>query len=194
MSGASALLVIGIHREELPFGEAVAAGVDRGGIDVLAIPEGIAGRRPRPDECFRYAALHRELYLQLLRHVVGRYALMIDLHNGVDPHGPSADLYCGDDALRAALAEALRGRGGPPVRLIAMGAPARTGASATPYADTVIPERIFRNPAFRYVGIEIYLAQPGRGQPSEWAFARDLIEVVARATQPAAPLPRIVVT
>ena len=42
-------------------------------------------------------------------------------------------------------------------------------------------ERVFRSPAFSYVGMEIYLAHAGRGQPSDWTFARDLIGVVARA-------------
>lgn len=188
MAAPAVLLVIGIHREELPFGEIVAADLDRGEIEVLAIPEGLPGRRPRPDQHFRYATLHRELYLQLLPHVTGRHRLMIDLHTGVDPEGPCADVYCRDEGMRACLTSALARRGGPPVRLVGLG-PAQGSPTAVdpnaerlPYAATVIPERVWNNEAFGYVGLEIYLAQPGRGQPDEWAFARDLIGLVAQCS------------
>jgi hypothetical protein len=47
-----------MHREELAFGERVAATLARGnqprGLDVLRIPEGISGRQPRADQ--RYPA------------------------------------------------------------------------------------------------------------------------------------------
>ncbi|MCD6706526.1 MAG: hypothetical protein LT080_08755 [Thiobacillus sp.] len=54
MNRPRALLVVGIHREERGFGEAVAAGLDRRLIDVLVIPEGLSGRHPRQDQRFYF--------------------------------------------------------------------------------------------------------------------------------------------
>ncbi|QTR49291.1 FeoC-like transcriptional regulator [Candidatus Thiothrix anitrata] len=41
-----ALLVIGIHREERAFGEAVASSLDPTLFDVLVIPDGLSGQHP----------------------------------------------------------------------------------------------------------------------------------------------------
>lgn len=46
---APVLVVIGIHREELVFGREVAAGLAPDEAEVLEIPDGLSGRRPRPD-------------------------------------------------------------------------------------------------------------------------------------------------
>lgn len=89
------LLVIGVHREERAFGEAVAAGL-YGRVDVLAIEDGLSGRRPRPDQRFHYDTLHRALYRQLPAHAAGHYELLVDLHSGLDRAGPSADLICAE--------------------------------------------------------------------------------------------------
>lgn len=72
-AGPPVAVIIGVHREELAFGERVAEGLDPRRISVLRIPEGISGRRPRADERLRYDASHREMYLQLLPLLKGRY-------------------------------------------------------------------------------------------------------------------------
>jgi hypothetical protein len=104
-AGAPTVLLIGIHREELAFGRAVARGLDDPGIAVLEIPEGLSGRRPRPDQRFHYETLHRALCLQLLPHLAGHCRLLIDLHTGLDRQGPSADLMCADCGRRKKLWE-----------------------------------------------------------------------------------------
>lgn len=175
---APVLLVIGVHREELAFGQAVAADIDPARVAVLAIPEGLSGRRPHPDQSFHYDTLHHALYLQLLPHVVGRHRLLIDLHTGLDQFGPRADLICADAALRACLGAAIAARRGiaaHDVRLIALGGDG-TGAL---HARTVIPRQVWDNPAFRYVGLELYLPAHADGEPAARALARDLICVAA---------------
>jgi hypothetical protein len=170
LTRSHALLVIGIHREERAFGAAVASGLD--GVDLLAIPEGLSGRRPRPDQRFHYDTLHRALYLQLLPHVQEHHSLLIDLHTGLDPQAPAADLYSRDPeslARRLALAAALS----PAPRLYSLCHDRRL-----PSAETVIPWKIWGNPRFLYVGLEIYLAEPGAGRPVERAYARQLIEAL----------------
>lgn len=170
---ANALLVIGIHREELAFGRAVAAQVDRSRIDVLEIPEGLPGRNPRADEHFQHGKLHRELYLQLLPHM-RRYRMMIDLHTGLDESGPCADLYTRDPAR---LAPALRE---PAARLIQIGAE----GGQFPHGKTVIPPEVWQARDCLYVGLEIYLAKVGAGETAEQRFAHDLVETLAEAAQP----------
>ncbi|THF63253.1 hypothetical protein [Pseudothauera rhizosphaerae] len=182
-AAAPVLLVVGIHREELPFGEAVAARVDRGAVDVLAIPDGLTGRRPRPDQRFHHAMLHRELYLQLLPHVVGHYRLLVDLHTGQDRHGPSAELYCADEALRTCLAATIGRHPDDTVRatrIVPFAAAAKTpheAGHAPPHAVTVIPGEVWENAAFRYLGMEIYLPAPGAGSERAWLLADELIDI-----------------
>jgi hypothetical protein len=184
MGEPDVLLLIGVHREELVFGEQVAAGLDPGKVAVLRIGEGISGRRPRADERFHYDTLHRELYQQLLGHVRGRYRLVIDLHAGIDQEGPCADIYCADVALQACLKEATHHGARtamPNTRLVPLNAPGpgNTGDrdAQKPYAATVIPPRIWNNSQFRYVGVEIYLPRTGAAEGA-LVFTRELIALV----------------
>jgi len=173
MSLATTLLVIGIHREELAFGDAVAAGLDRRRFDVLRIPEGLSGRHPRPDQRFHFDTLHRALYLQLLPHIQTRHKWVIDLHTGLDPHGPSADIYCRDTLL---LVESLTKANSiqPAPRLISL-----LPEAAVPSAETVIPSEIWRNLRFLYVGVEIYLPETGAGRPGDRSYARALLNALS---------------
>jgi hypothetical protein len=176
MSRPATLLVIGIHREELAFGQAVAAELDPATVEVLTIPEGLSGRHPRADQRFHWDTLHRALYLQLRPHVRFHHRLLIDLHTGIDQAAPCADLYTRDTAR---LAAALAGREAiiaPPPRLIMLG-----GAAVEAGAQTVIPGEIWNDPGCLYVGMEIYLAEPGPGRPPEQRYARALIAALADA-------------
>lgn len=177
MSAAPVLLVVGIHREELAFGEAVAAQLDARRVDVLKIGEGLSGRRPRQDERFRYDTLHRALYLQLLPHVQPRHRLLIDLHTGLDPDAPCADLYSRDvEELAARLARA------PPLmpsapRLFALQPEGATEAPCAA-AQTVIPTEVWRNPHFLYVGLEVYLPEAGAVRAVDVDYARAIVDAL----------------
>lgn len=174
LSKAGTLLVIGIHREELAFGAAVAAGIDTGGIDVLKIPEGLPGRHPRPDERFQHDTLHRALYLQLLPHVRGRYGRLIDLHAGFDADGPSADIYCrAPECLPPRLLAAIQ----PAPRLVRLGAPAED--ARFPNGKTVIPEEVWQASDFLYLGLEVYLPKVGAGSTADHWYARQVIQALA---------------
>lgn len=172
------LLVVGIHREELSFGTAVAARLDRARIDVLAIAEGVSGRRPRADERFRYDTVHRALYLQLLAHIRPGHRMVIDLHTGIDSGAPCADLFSRDvPALAARLAPA-PGLPRQP-RFISLGGPA-AGTSA----ETAIPREIWDSRRFLYVGLEIYLPAPGAERAEDLDYARRLVEALAGPAGP----------
>lgn len=169
----AALLVIGIHREELAFGQAVAEDLDPERVEVLAIPDGLSGRHPRPDQRFHWDTLHRALYLQLLPHLRPHHRLLIDLHTGLDSRAPGADLYCRDPARLAALLDTAPSLE-PPPRLIPLG-----GTESGPRAATVIPPEVWRDPPCLYVGMEIYLTDPGAGREVEQAYGRNLISRLA---------------
>lgn len=167
------LLVIGIHREELAFGSAVAAGLDRQRIDVLTIDHGLSGRRPRADQRFHYDTLHRALYLQLLAHVRDHHRLVIDLHTGIDSGAPCADLFSRDIPRIAAVLARAQDLARRP-RLIPLGA-AQEGTCA----ETIIPEEVWNSTRFLYVGLEIYLPETGAGRAEDLAYARALIGTLA---------------
>lgn len=176
MNSPQTLLVIGIHREELVFGQAVARQLDPAQVAVLEIPEGLSGQPPPAARRFQYEALHRALYLQLLPHVLNRHRLLIDLHSGSDPQ-LGADLICADPALCACLRMALAGAerlAGVEVRVVPLG-----DESADLHARTIIPPQVWRNPAFHYLGLEIYLPEPARAWPDACALARELIAIAA---------------
>ncbi|MGV6476875.1 hypothetical protein [Azotobacter vinelandii] len=170
----STLLVIGIHREELAFGRAVARQLDPARVAVLEIPEGLSGQPPPAARRFQYETLHRALYLQLLPHVLNRHRLLIDLHSGSDPQ-LGADLICADPALCACLRRAVAGAGrlaGLEVRVVPLG-----DEGADLHARTIIPPQVWRNPAFRYLGLEIYLPEPSRSWAGACALAGELIAI-----------------
>jgi hypothetical protein len=164
--------VIGIHREELAFGAAVAARLDRSRFDVLNIPEGLSGQHPRPDQRFHFDTLHRELYLQLLPHIQPRHKWLIDLHTGLDPQAPCADIYCRETTgLADSLSKASKIQPAP--RLISL-----LPKDTEPNAETIIPPEIWRNPRFLYVGVEIYLQETGVGRLHEQNYALALLNAL----------------
>lgn len=192
MNAASVLVVIGIHREELAFGREVLGGLDPGEVDVLEIPEGLSGRRPLPDECFRHRALHRALYLQLLPHLDPGHRLLVDLHAGFDDAGPSADLLCAQASLQSRLALALEATSMPGcgeamttlrecVRVITL------DPRQPVHASTVIPEAVWNNPGFAYLGVEVYLPDDAQGRARGVVLARRVIRLAGRCAQDVLP-------
>jgi hypothetical protein len=178
MDIAPVLLVIGIHREELAFGRTVAEGLDPQKIQVLTIPEGLSGKRPLLDQQFKYNTLHQALYRQLLPSVQGRHTLLLDLHTGSDPAGPSADLICADADWRTALTAEIANHpelAKHDVRIVALGS-----KTTLPHAQTVIPKQIWNNSSFTYLGMEIYLPASTEGQLHACNLARELVKVVSK--------------
>lgn len=174
------LLVIGVHREELAFGDRVAGLLDSALIDVLRIPQGIPQAHTGTDGGFYSDTQHREIYLQLRQQVKGRYRLLIDLHSGLDENGRCADVFCRDERFLGCLA-ALGTGGTSRVRLIKIVASDQPTAAPTlsdiieADARTRIPRKIWDDDNCLYVGLEVYLADDGAGTPADWRLARELI-------------------
>lgn len=171
----TALLVTGIHREELDFGDRVAGLVDPEQIQVLRIAHGISNVCSSTGDQFYSDTEHREIYLQLHQQLRGLRGLLIDLHAGADEHGPCADIYCANASLLSCLARKLGPD--PRVRLVRIVDSPVPGddTHADALARTRIPRRLWDDPDRLYVGLEIYLAEPGEGGPADWNFTRDLV-------------------
>jgi hypothetical protein len=179
------LLVTGIHREELAFGDRVAALMDKERTQVLRIPEGISHSRTGTDDLFYYNTRHREIYLQLRQQVKGYYRLLIDLHTGLNDSGRCADIYCRDESILQCVAEGSRQAGiGDQLRTVKILADSESSDPPEDHqvievgARTSIPKQIWNNRAFIYVGLEVYLPEGGVGTEEDWRFACDLIESV----------------
>ena len=185
------LLVIGIHREELSFGECVADRIDRQRTDVLRIAQGISRQRNPQEARFYYTTRHREIYLQLRQQVRGRYELIIDLHSGINESGRCADVYCHDEALLDCLD--VKTHAVSPTHRVRLAhivadmnswyaSPARmrndAGHFSHAIAHTLIPEEVWDSRDFVYVGLEIYLNKGGSGTKEDWSYARNLIDLV----------------
>ena len=180
------VLVTGIHREDLGFGDRVSALVDADRIDLLRIPRGISRARSGPNDRFYHDAKHREIYLQLRQQVRNRYRLLIDLHSGVNESGRCADVYCSDEAFLARLdGRIVR----PPklcgVRLIKIISQAETVTRrerddvVARDARTWIPRKIWGTDRPLYVGLEVYLPRAGDGEKADWDYALDVIDRIA---------------
>lgn len=179
------LLVTGIHREELSFGDRVSALVDPARLDVMRIPRGIPQRRKGPGEQFYSSAQHREIYLQVRQQVKDRYRLMIDLHRGLDETGRCADVFCHDESfLRCLGARIEKLPGEYNVRLIhiissdARGVELNDDRVADAKARTWIPSKISLSKSPLYVGLEVYLPTDSDGKEDDWKFAHTLISEI----------------
>lgn len=183
-AGGGALLVIGVHREELAFGEGVAALLagqgDLRGLEVLRIGDGITGRHPRSDQRYRYELQHRAIYRQIRERAV-RYRLLIDLHRGDDDHGPCADVISADAGLLSCVrqrAAARLGAGGATLRTVQITADGRPPAAGATPAHTVIPPQVWDSHDFLFVGLEVYLPTAGSGGQRDWRFGADLVACI----------------
>ena len=179
------LLVTGIHREELAFGDHVCEQVDRGQIDVMRVPEGVSHARDGTGDEFYYTTKHREIYLQLRQQIRREYKLVIDLHCGKGGQGLYAELFCHDTHLMGCLTKQLSERSlENNVRLIEIIAEhkAQPGGAVVkledPKARTWIPQSVWDGRDFCYVGLEVYLQDGERGSPREWQFTCELIEMI----------------
>ncbi|MEE4638904.1 MAG: hypothetical protein V2J42_09220 [Wenzhouxiangella sp.] len=181
---AETVLVTGVHREELSFGDGVTRRCASNQIDVLRIPEGVPQRCRNVDQQFYHETRQRELYLQLHQQVKGRYRLLIDLHSGIDEDGPWADIYCRDAKLLERIGSRVDARKLTDrvrlVRIVDAHQPAilKRGQSAVDtQARTSIPAAIWAGGRPVYVGLEVYLPDQAATGDAE-ALACELIHCI----------------
>ena len=201
---SKAILVIGIHKEELAFGERVVELLDGSGIDVLRIEQGLSSKKPVFDDLFYYTTRHQEIYLQLRQQVKKRYDLLIDLHSGINESGACAEIFCKHvdllDCLKTVSKKCsdihcpLSG----PIRLTRIiedsgkiDDPAERNEEMDtkireqeyPFCLTVIPQAVWASQDFIYVGLEIYLPRPDAGTMEDWRFTAEIVGSILKCGQ-----------
>ncbi len=201
---SKAIIVIGIHQEELAFGERVVELLDGSGIDVLRIEHGLPSRKPVFDDLFYYTTRHQEIYFQLRQQIKKRYDLLIDLHSGINESGACADIFCKHvnmlDCLKTVSKKCsnihcpLPG----PIRLIRIIEDSekiddlaegnedwdtKIRNQGYPVCLTVIPRAVWASKVFIYVGLEIYLPRPDSGTIEDWQFAAEIVESILKCDE-----------
>ena len=201
---SKAIIVIGIHREELAFGERVAELLEESGIEVLRIEQGLSGKNPVFDDLFYYTTQHQEIYLQLRQQIKKRYDLLIDLHSGINESGACADIFCKHVDLLNCLKTvskkcsnircALPG----PIRLTRIienseeiddtaegnkETDTKIRVQGYPVCLTVIPQAVWASKDFIYVGLEIYLPRPDAGTMEDWQFTKEIVESILKCDE-----------
>ncbi|MBK1630423.1 hypothetical protein CKO31_06620 [Thiohalocapsa halophila] len=202
-SKAPSLLVVGVHREERAFGEAVAAQLPAADFDLLRIEQGLSGRRPGPDELTAYRRRHRALYAQILDHITPAHRMVLDLHTGFDEAGPCADVLCADTRLlrcveqqrmssRHDASPAPQGVRGvqlvdaePAVRPAVMEGVAAgpEPRERWPSLKPDIPHAVWCAGGFLYVGIEIYLPTTSQDSVVHARFGAAVVSAAAECAR-----------
>ncbi|GEM_PF-1706660 len=196
---AQTLLVVGVHREERAFGEAVAAQLPAADFDLLRIAHGLSGRRPDPDELAAYRRRHQALYAQILDYVTPDHRIVVDLHTGYDEAGPCADVLCGHvDVLRCIEQEAVTTPAGTPPAVETLRAvllvneqPAMSPTATTDgiLASTAeqrwsclkpdIPQAVWRTGRHLYIGVEVYLPTAADDAGADAPFGAAVVSAAA---------------
>ncbi len=182
------LLIIGVHVEELRFGERVAEGAKELGIDVLRIEHGLSNDRFLYSNLFYYDTFLRELYLQTHMQIRGNYSLAIDLHAGFNQVGYCADVFCKETSVLDCLNSVSQNRlirGSLLSKKVRLMKIVKDMAVRPKVADlsyllckTFIPETVWEGRHYHYVGLEIYLPRPGQGSREDWLFFSAPLSVI----------------
>ena len=185
-------LVIGIHKKELDFGRQVAANLPETDIKIVQIDQGLPQQESFNGRGYYYSTFHREIYLQVHQQVKNKIDLMIDLHTGINESGRCADIFCSDERLLSRIKKTLNkskvnlSENSQAVRLFeitTVSSEKHAASSSFPVCHTIIPGCIWESAPYSYVGLEIYLQEPGKGKQDDWHYGAGLVEVIIKAKQ-----------
>ena len=185
-SQMNAVLVIGVHCEELGFGLKAAQAVEDS-IQVVQITSGLSHEKSLYRSGFYHSTAHREMYLQLHQQLKGKANLVIDLHTGINETGRCADILSADThllrtmktRLDAAVHHPLSSPGEERLYQIIQPEGRKEEAEALFSAcHTIIPRQIWDGHEYTYAGLEIYLHEPGEGTPADYEYAAQLIRML----------------
>lgn len=188
----TSVLLIGIHKEELDFGDCVAQLTDPKAIDILRIPHGLENIESNTEGSFYAETQHREMYLQVQQLIKKQFQLVIDLHCGQSPDQMFAEIFCGDETLISRIDEQLAWNQCKKIaRIIRIisGKGSLQLCRDTPYpcARTMIPEQVWRSSSFKYVGLEIYLPKDDSDLRKTFELAISLIKVIQNCVSSSEP-------
>lgn len=185
-------LVIGIHHRELEYGQKVADLLIDSNIQMLRIDEGLPQQMEYGGKSFYYSTYLREIYLQVHQQIKNKIDLLIDLHTGINEAKRCADIYCNNirllDSVHDLLAKKDTNKRFPdsgPVHFIQI-TDKDTGneeGRQSPVCHTTIPRLVWTADEYRYVGLEIYLQDPGKGKEADWRYGSRLINTILKAAK-----------
>lgn len=185
----AATLVIGIHREELGFGRKVAAKAGST-VYVVQIDKGLTHEKSFYRSDFYRSAAHREMYLQLHQQLKGKANLVIDLHTGINESGRCADILSANTHLLHRMKAMLDAIDLHPLsppgkeRLYQITQPdehRQNKDTVFAASHTIIPQKIWDAHEYTYIGLEIYLHEPGDGSAADSDYAVKLIHMLCLA-------------
>jgi len=181
------VLIIGVHKAELPFGREVAKIVLRSklipNLKVIEIEEGLDQPHTFRDRKFFYNAFHKEIYLQIYQQVKNRHDLILDLHAGHIQEGRAAEIYSGSRRLLYQIEELKKNEKGPvskyPIDLFLITDRDEDTKKMPDVAicHTIIPKQLWRSDSQIYVGIEIYMEQQEKFKDADILFAAQVINM-----------------
>jgi len=181
-------LVVGIHKEELAFGQQVARLMEGNGVHIVMIDNGLSHDRSYYRSGFYHSTAHREMYLQLHQQLIQKkVALVIDLHTGINETGRCADILSANTILLKKIDLLL-----DKVEKHTFSAPGEERLYEITLIDekkkdmndsfsachTIIPQKIWDSREYTYAGLEIYLRDAGEGFTSDWEYAAGLIRML----------------
>jgi len=178
-------LVIGIHKKELDFGRQVAANLSETDIKIIKIDQGLPQQESFNNRGYYYSTFHREIYLQLHQQVKNKIDLMIDLHTGINESGRCADIFCNDEYLLEKIKKTQNKNnvnisGDSQVirffKITKVSLKKDAASSNFPVCHTIIPASIWESAPYSYIGLEIYLQEPGNGRQADWSYGAMLVK------------------
>ncbi len=180
-------VIIGAHREELAFGEKTTKGINKRGIEIIRIPEGIPNKRSNGELKSSKRANLANLYSRIHKKVCGSFDLVIDLHSGLSEEKWGADIFSAEkeflDFMGAGSKKLFQKKYRLPdaIRLFRIiGKPERISNvfdDRYPVCLAFVPENIINGKHYRYVGLEIYLTSE-KGRLSDYRLSRRLLRAV----------------
>ncbi|WP_316858209.1 hypothetical protein [uncultured Cohaesibacter sp.] len=192
-NSAETIVVIGVHKEELAFGDEVARHLDRTLFSPFRIASGLSARRPRTDQLEQYLTNHEQLYTQIADHMPAHCKLLIDLHCRLKAEA-DADIFCASPDLLNRISESFHTRfpkSDARLRTIRMVSDADLcewddthedkHASGHLLSKPELPEVVWRATRPAYVGLEIYLDHEGRGEQENWDLTLQILSAVRSA-------------
>jgi len=190
-------LVVGIHQRERDYGQNVARILSDSGIKILCIHKGLPQPADFDGNPFYYSAYLREIYLQLHQQIKKEFGLMIDLHTGINETGRCADIFCNNTRLLDTVNDLLKKNtnndfsADEPVQLIRITEKTsrkkntrhKQPRNIYPICHSVIPKSVWKANKYLYVGLEIYLENPGKGTEADWLYGSRLINIIRKAAK-----------
>jgi hypothetical protein len=180
MSNHHILLIAGVHRQELEFGQKVIdlLQLQKCPLDMLIIPQGLSNQFDSVMDTL-YRRQHEEMYHQIKGHIKKRHSLIIDLHAGCS-ESFSIDLFSSQAQQYPCLKTEIIKKIIPEARAVNIKANLEIQKDKHLTSYTILPKSIWKNNKFIYVGIEVYLEAYSSGNEADIQRSANMIDYLVQ--------------